>query len=105
MAEETSKKAPVVVEQIPSMEGGLSAIASAQAPIIFMDGVATMGGYNGIAHLAVTALRFLPHPDGVKSDSMIVAHLRMNMVALASLKDAIQKIELLIQPVPEAAKN
>lgn len=105
MAEVADKPAPVIVEQIPSVEGGVSAIGSSNAPIIFLDGVATMGHYNGIAHLCLTALRFLHHPSGAKSDSVIVAHLRMNIPALKSLKDAIEKIELMVEPVPEGKKN
>jgi hypothetical protein len=105
MADEPAVKAPVYVEQIPSVEGGISAIGSLGAPIILFDGVATMGHYNGIAHCCLTALRFLHHPDGVKNDSVIVAHLRMNMQALKALKDAIEKIELMVKPVPEGEKN
>src|SRR5712692_9140747 len=100
MAEKADKPAPVIVEQIPSVEGGISAIGSLGAPIIFFDGVATMGHYNGIAHVCLTAMRFLHHPDGVKNDSVIVAHLRMNLLALKALKDAIEKIELMVKPVP-----
>jgi hypothetical protein len=105
MAEKADKPAPVVVEQIPSVEGGISAIGSLAAPIIFFDGVATMGHYNGIAHFCLTALRFLHHPDGVKSDSVIAAHLRMNLVALKALKEAIEKVQLMVEPVPEGKKN
>ena len=96
---------PVFVEQIPSVEGGTSGLASSVAPFIFCDGVATMGHYNGIAHLSLSALRFMPAQGAVRSDSVVVVHLRMNMIALGALKDAISKIELLAQPVPDGAKN
>ena len=82
-----------IVEQIPSVQGGLSAVASAGAPIIFLDGVSNSGHYNGIAHLTLEALRFMAVNETAVSDRVIVAHLRMNLVALAALKAAIETIE------------
>lgn len=98
-------KPPVVTETIPSVEGAISGIGSMSAPVIFFDAVPTMGSYNGIAHMTLSTMRFLPGPERVVNDSVIVAHLRMNMHALAALKEAISKIELLSQPVPDGAKN
>jgi hypothetical protein len=105
MADKPDKPAPVAVEQIPSVSGGMSALANAVAPVIFCDAVPTYGHYNGIAHMTLSTMRFLPVEGKVAQDNMIVAHLRMNMVALRALKDAIAAIELLAQPVPEGAKN
>jgi hypothetical protein len=105
MGDEINKPAPVTVEQIPSVSGGMSAIANAVAPVIFCDAVPTFGYYNGIAHMTLSTMRFLPVDGKVAQDNMIVAHLRMNMVALQGLKAAIAAIELLAQPVPKGAKN
>jgi hypothetical protein len=105
MADETDKPAPVIVEQIPSVAGGMSAIANAVAPVIFFDAVPTFGHYNGIAHMTLSTMRFLPVAGKVAQDNMIVAHLRMNMVAMKALKEAIAAVELLAQSVPEGAKN
>jgi hypothetical protein len=105
MADEPNTKPPIVTEVIPSVSGGMSALANASAPVIFCDAVPTFGFYNGIAHLTFSAMRFLPVEGKVAHDNMIVAHVRMNMVALKALKDAVTSIELLAQPVPEGGKN
>jgi hypothetical protein len=105
MTDKPATPEPLATERIPSVEGGISGIGSAHAPIIFFDGAPTMGHYNGVAHITLAAMRFLPGPDRVIADNVIVAHLRMNMPALMALKDAIAKIELLAEPVPEGKKN
>lgn len=105
MTDETSKKPPVVTELIPSQAGGVSALASANAPIIFFDEVAGVGHYNGICHLTLNAMRFMAVGSDVRQDATVVAHLRMNWHALAALKDAITKIELLAKPPASSEKN
>lgn len=105
MTDKPAAADPIPTEQIPSVAGGISAIGSANAPIVFVDGVPVMGYYNGIAHMTLAAMRFLPGPERVISDNVIVAHLRMNMPALQALKEAITKIELLAAPVDEKSKN
>lgn len=109
MADEDEKKvaagAPQYSELIPSVAGGLSGIASANAPYIFFDEIGSFGSYNGIAHMSLEALRFMGVDGQLRTDRVVVAHLRMNLVALKGLKDTISKIELLAEPVPEGAKN
>jgi len=107
MPDEADKVAPAVIEQIPSFVGGLSAIASANAPFIYFDGVPNFGFREGIANLTLEVLRFTPARGGgqVFVDKVSVAHLRMNMAALRSLKNALAGIELMAQPVPEGTKN
>jgi hypothetical protein len=105
MADKPNPKPPVVTELLPSVEGGMSGIASANAPMIFFDGAPTMGNFNGIMHIALSALRFMPADGRAVGDAMIVAHLRTNREGLMALKSAIEKIELMLQPVPEGAKN
>jgi hypothetical protein len=83
-------------EQIPSVRDGISAIASAGAPIIFVDEFPNSGYYNGICHITCEALRFL-HVDKVAvTDRVLVAHLRMNYQALQALKAAIANVEAMI---------
>ena len=83
-------------ERIPSVQGGVSAIASAPAPIIFIDEFPNSGYYNGICHITCEALRFL-HVDQVPvSDRVLVAHLRMNLQALQALKSAIANVESMV---------
>lgn len=59
------------------------------------DEFSTAGYYNGIAHITCSALRFMPGggTERVLSDQVVVAHLRMNLHALAALKGAIALIE------------
>lgn len=51
--------APRLVENLPSSEGSVSALASANAPIIYFDEVANFGTYNGVAHMTMLAHRFM----------------------------------------------
>jgi hypothetical protein len=48
-----------ITEQFPSVQGGLSALATAHAPLIFFDEVSNHGYYNGIAHITLEAIRFM----------------------------------------------
>lgn len=68
MADKPKAADPIPTEQIPSVAGGVSAIGSAHAPVVFFDGVPTMGHYNGVAHLTLAAMRFLPGPEQVLTD-------------------------------------
>ena len=99
MVNKTKTAAPV--EVIPSVQGGISAIASSNAPVIFFDNFANHGTYNGIAHLTLVVMRFMPGSDNsLAQDNAIVAHLRMNLAALAALKNSIIEIENMLK-VPE----
>ena len=88
----------IVTEQIPSVDGATSGIASANAPIIFLDEVPVFGIYNGVVHMTCETLRF----NRVEStatpviDRVVVAHLRMNKEAMAALKRAIEAVEAMI---------
>lgn len=99
MADEPKPARPA--ETIPSLEGGMSAIASGNAPVIFFDNVPNFGTYNGIIHLTLSTMRFMPGPDGKSSqDHMIVAHLRMNHMAFTAMKDSLLKIEGMLSLPP-----
>jgi hypothetical protein len=106
MTDETNPKPPVVVEQIPSVAGSLSALASANAPFIYFDVAPNFGFNAGIASLSLEAVRFIPNPgsQGVFTDRVTVAHLRMSLEAMRSLKAAIEGIELMASPA-QGGKN
>ncbi len=88
---------PVVpTEQIPSVKGALSGIASAGAPFIFIDEFPNSGYYNGIAHITCEAIRFTTINNSVVTDRITVAHLRMNAQALKALKMAIENIDKMV---------
>ena len=82
-----------VTELIPSVKGGLSGIASANAPFIYIDEFSNHGQYNGTVHITCEALRFINVNDTATNDRVVVAHLRMNLHALAALKDVVAKLE------------
>jgi hypothetical protein len=101
------KKPPLFVEQIPSVAGGISAMASANAPFIYFDGVPNYGFNGQIANITLEVVRFVsvPGPITPQVDRVSVAHLRMTLDAMRSLKNAIEGIEAMAHPVPEGAKN
>lgn len=93
------------VEVIPSVQHGVSALASAHAPFLYFDGAPALGTLNGIIQITLDASRLMPTPSGVSYDRVVVAHLRMSVVAAQSLKAAIEGALLLINPAPSATKN
>jgi hypothetical protein len=85
-----------VTENIPSLQGRVSGVASAQAPFVFIDEFPNSGYYNGIVHITCEALRFMAIDGVPTNDRVIVAHLRMNLPALEALKGAIANVEKMI---------
>jgi hypothetical protein len=99
---------PVVqTELIPSQAGQVSGIGSMNAPIIYSDFIGTYGTNPDftVANISLEAVRHMPVGDRSVADRVVVAHPRLPMGALRSLKDAIEKIELMTRPVPETEKN
>ena len=104
MVEETKPR--LIVEVIPSVENGLSAIASGNAPVIFFDHISNFGSYNDIAHMTLIVMRFLPGEDNKpRHDSAVAAHLRMNIKGLMALKEAVLGIETLLKPPAGTSVN
>lgn len=87
-----------VTEQIPSVRGATSGIASANAPIIFIDEVPVFGVYNDVVHMTCETLRFnrVESTSAPVIDRIVVAHLRMNKEAMRGLKRAIEAVEAMI---------
>jgi hypothetical protein len=100
MVEETNAKSPV--EIIPSIEGGISAIASAHAPFLYFENAPAFGHMNGVIRITLTASRIIPG-DAASQDHVIIAHLRMSVPAAVSLKNAKDGALLLAAPVSEKA--
>jgi hypothetical protein len=103
----TEKDAPAVpVEAIPSVQGGLSGIASAAAPFVYFENAPAFGTMNGIIKVTLTATRDLPQANNkIASDHVVVAHLRMNMAAARALKAALEGAILLASPSPSDTPN
>jgi hypothetical protein len=94
-----------ITEQFPSVQGGLSALATAHAPLIFFDEVSNHGYYNGIVHITLEAIRFMGIEGAPVSDRVVVAFLRMNLPALATLKQAVIKAEEQAQAAIRTARE
>lgn len=84
------------IEQIPSVEMGVSAMASANAPFIFVESVPTFGVRDGIVNLTLESIRHHNVGGNTLADRVVVAHLRLTLPAFAHLKAALQKIDLMI---------
>ena len=99
MSEKSDVKPPI--ETIPSVDRGISALASAHAPFLYFDRAPAFGHMNGIIRVTLEAYRDIPLlPNGVGNDRAIVAHLRMNIAAAHSLKAALERALLLAVPPP-----
>ena len=105
MADEPKKP---FVENIPSVSGEISAIASANAPFIYFEDARFFGLVNGVGKVALTAGRQIAldaQTGGVLFDQVIVAHLVGNMAAVRSLRAALDGIILMAEPKPEGPTN
>jgi hypothetical protein len=98
---------PHTVEVIPSVQGGLSAIASANAPFIYFDNAPFYGVLNGVGQVTLEAARLFGAAEDGRPiiDRAIVAHLRGNLHAIRSLRAALDGILLLAEPKPQGPPN
>lgn len=94
--------AATLAEVIPSVSGGVSGIASATAPFLVVDVVGGRGVCGGMVHFGLEATRFMGVDGECRTDRVVVAHLRMTLGGLQSLKEAIAEVELLAQSGPNA---
>lgn len=97
---------PATVENIPSVAGGISAIASANAPFIYFEGAPFYGLLNGVGKIAIATTRQIATDakGAVQVDQVIVAHLVGNIPAIKALKTAIDGIFLMAER-PEGPGN
>ncbi len=90
-----------VVRMLPAAKrkhsptGGLCELASAAAPFVYFDRAPNFGFNGAVANISLEAVRFAaPAEDQtVVADRVTVAHLRMTLDALRSLKAAIEGVE------------
>ena len=102
----SDKDLPVPIEAIPSHQGAVSGIASADAPFLYFENAPAFGTMNGIIKVTLTATRDMPLPHNkIASDHVVVAHLRMNMAAARALKSALEGALLLASPSPSETQN
>ena len=74
------------------------------ADFIFFDGAPAFAGFNGLIAITLTAMRYIPGPDKVAVDSVVVGHLRTNIQGAIALRNAIDDALLLAVP-PDGQKN
>ena len=87
-----------VIEAIPSYNGGISAIASANAPVLYFEAAPAIGHLHGIIRITLTTERLLPvGANTLGKDHVVVAHLRMSTQAALNLKGALESALLLQQ--------
>jgi hypothetical protein len=98
---------PPTVEIIPSVQGSISGVASANAPFIYFENAPFYGLLNGVGQVTLEVGRvFGSDPTGkVIMDRVLVAHLRANIPAIRSLRAALDGILLMAEPKPEGAPN
>jgi hypothetical protein len=98
---------PVAVEVIPSVRGGYSAIASGNAPFVYFENAPFFALMNGVGNITLDASRMIGVDSNGKvlSDKVIIAHLRGNLLALRSLRDALDAVLLMAEPSPGDSLN
>jgi hypothetical protein len=109
VAEIASGSPPIanVVEIIPSVQGGISAIASADAPFLYFEAAPFYGLLNGVGQVTLDTGRIFGADASGKviMDRVLVAHLRGNLNAIRSLRAALDGILLMAEPRPSSPSN
>ncbi|HEX3984503.1 MAG TPA: hypothetical protein VHX12_12470 [Acidisoma sp.] len=94
------------VENIPSLQGSVSALGSADAPFLYFENAPAFGTMNGIIKVTLTATRDMVLLNGqIASDHVVVAHMRMNVHAAKALKAALEGALLLASPSASDTPN
>ena len=98
---------PIPVENFPSFAGGISAIASANAPFVYFEGVPFYALLHGVGKIVLTSSRHIANaPAGsVLADHVIVGHLVGNLSAIRALRVALDGILLMAEQKPERPTN
>lgn len=95
---------PLYSESVPSRHGQTSGLASAQAPYIYFDSAAAWAVQDGVVFVTLDALRLMPHAEGVRTDGVVVAHLRMSLAAAKRLRGALDTAILAGEQPQEGTK-
>ena len=99
----TKTATPVHIVQAEPLK--LATTPSDLAPFIYFETSANQGFGNGIANITLEALRHRNIDGNIVSDRIVVAHLRMPLSAVLSLKSSIEFILLAAMPAQEGAAN
>ena len=101
------KPTPVAEPQVQPPVLEVAEAASALAPIIYFEEVPTFGHMSGIIRITLDAIRIYPGsaPNTVKTDRVLVAHLRTNLLGARMLRDALDKALLMANPPETESRN
>ena len=96
-----------IVENIPSVAGKISGVASANTPFIYFEDAVFYGLVNGVGKVALATNRLIAAaPDGsVLTDKVLVAYLVGNIPAIRALRATLDGILLMAEPKPEGPSN
>lgn len=83
----------------------MALLRAAQAPLVFFEVPTTWGIRNGIANITLEGGMHLLFDGKSIGESSVMGHLRFPLSAIPALRQALDQIELLAQPVPDSAKN
>jgi hypothetical protein len=100
-----TEEPPAVSEIIPSRRNGVSAIASADAPILYCDWIGPKGCNQNVAAITLEAIRLMTVGGEVVHDRVVVGHLRMPLQTMRVLRMALEEMELLGKTPASSEKN
>lgn len=75
-----------------------SLVANPDAPILYFDGAPNFGYINGICNVTLESLIFTSGVNGIVTERVVVAHLRMGLTAANALRQSLEGALLLAQP-------
>jgi len=101
----TIDEPPAHTELIPARRNEVSALASADAPILYCDWIGPKGFNNNVVALTLEAVRLMAIGGQVVPDRVVVGHLRMPLQTMRLLRAAIDEIELLVKSPASNEKN
>jgi hypothetical protein len=77
-----------------------------QAPLIYFDGVASYGVYNGAVQIELVANVIVPDGDVTRIDVLMTTHLRCTPAAAIALRNAIDgALEMRSLPAAEVSQS
>jgi hypothetical protein len=96
---------PSVSEIVPCRRNEVSAIASADAPIVYCDWIGPTGSSQNVVAITLEAIRLMTVGGEVVHDRVVVGHLRMPLQTARVLRKALEEMELLGKTPASSEKN
>ena len=105
MAEGFSADLPGSTDTIPSHVSAVLGIGSHGGPIVCADRIGNLGHDGETVTVTLEAHRNMKIGDSTIQDHVVVAHLRMPVHTMRTLRASIEQIELMIDPPTDGRKN